>query len=85
MTKIDLWLPTFWTNALFNNDFSDLTEDEKYAFMDYMDGRYLVYGTFTPVAVDMKNSEKTVIHDAMAAVKECPIECVRVTFSVDHC
>lgn len=85
MKTVELWLPVFWQNALFNNDFSDLTEDEKYHFMDFMDGRYAVHGTFTPISIDLDNVQNVSIHDAMVAVKHYPVECVKVVFSVDSC
>lgn len=85
MKTIELWLPLFWQNALFNNDFSDLTEDEKYAFMDFMDGRYAVHGTFSPISIDLDNVQNILIHDAMVAVKKHPVECARVKFAVDSC
>lgn len=84
MKKIELWVPIMWYNALFYNDFTNMSEDEKYRFMDFMDARYLRHGTFTPLLCDLSTSDKMVIHDAMKEIKEHPIDCVKVTFSIDN-
>lgn len=83
MKTVELWVPLYWADAIMNNDLTALTEDEQYAFYNFMDCRYLHHGTFTPVGIDMNSVDKMVVHDAMAAVKEHPIECVKITFSVD--
>lgn len=85
MKNIELWLPTFWIKPLFENDFSELSEDDKYKFMDFMDSRYLRHERFTPVGYDETSVDTVVTHDAMQTVKIHPLECVRVRFSVDTC
>ena len=84
MKYIELWLPSFWIKPIFENDFSELTEDQQYMVMNFIDQRFLIHEKFTPVSYDQTSADRMVIHDAMHVIKAESLECVRAKFAVDR-